>query len=115
MDILISNNRLRRTLENDAAMQKHYGTDMARKIKLRMSSLAAAENLADLWPPNSGPERCHELTGAMKGVFSIDLKQPYRLLFKPIVEVNKVGGNDSFQYWREVTIVDIIGIEDTHG
>jgi len=30
------------------------------------------------------PERCHELSGADKGTFSMDVKQPYRLLFKPI-------------------------------
>ena len=38
--------------------------------------------LVDFWPPNSGPERCHELKGDLAGVFSIDLKQPYRLLFR---------------------------------
>jgi proteic killer suppression protein len=114
MEILVSNNKLRRTLESDAAMQKHYGTDMAKKIKLRLSSLAAAETLADFWPPNSGPERCHELIGDMKGIFSTDVKQPYRLLFKPVGEI-KAEEIDLFQYWREVTTVDIIGIENTHG
>ncbi|MCL7169021.1 hypothetical protein MWK01_26915, partial [Escherichia coli] len=70
-------------LESEAACQKQYGRDMMKKIMLRLSELRAAVSLADFWPPMSGPERCHELKGELAGTFSIDLKQPYRLLFVP--------------------------------
>jgi plasmid maintenance system killer protein len=78
--------KLNAALESEAACQKQYGRDMMRKIMLRLSELRAAVSLADFWPPMSGPERCHELKGELAGTFSIDLKQPYRLLFVPIEE-----------------------------
>src|ERR1700693_3800278 len=75
--------KLKAALENEAVCQKQYGRDMTRKIMMRVNELRAADSLADFWPPMSGPERCHELKADLAGTFSIDLKQPYRLLFVP--------------------------------
>ena len=77
--------------------------------------LVAADSLADFWPPNSGPERCHELKGDRAGVFSIDLKQPYRLLFKPIEAAPPADRSDEQERWKSITSIDIVAIEDTHG
>lgn len=87
---------------------------MAKKLALRLASLKAAESLADFWPPKSGPERCHELKGELKGTFSVDLNQPYRLLFKP---ASKPAGEEAEeqQRWKSITSIDILAIEDTHG
>ena len=87
---------------------------MAKKLSLRLASLKAAESLADFWPPKSGPERCHELKGELQGTFSVDLNQPYRLLFKP---ASKPGGDvaEEQQRWKSITSIDILAIEDTHG
>ena len=87
---------------------------MAKKLSLRLASLKAAESLADFWPPKSGPERCHELKGELKGTFSVDLNQPYRLLFKT---ASKPGGDvaEEQQRWKSITSIDILAIEDTHG
>lgn len=82
---------------------------------LRLAALRAAESLADLWPPNSGPERCHELKGDRTGTFSIDLKQPYRLLFKPNTTAPTSDRSDEQQRWKSITSIDIFAIEDTHG
>jgi len=50
----------------------------------------------------------------MKGKYSVDLKHPYRLIFAPahdpLPELPN-GGLDC----RRVTIVKILGKEDTHG
>src|SRR4051812_40053813 len=64
---------LRASLEDDAVCKRKFGAAMAKKLKLRFDALRAAESLADFWPPKSGPERCHELLGESKGVFSIDV------------------------------------------
>src|SRR5437870_12359583 len=83
MDIDVRDNKLRRAIEDETACRRQYGSNMAEKLALRLAALRAAESLADFWPPKSGPERCHELSGDRAGTFSVDLKQPYRLLFKP--------------------------------
>ncbi len=114
MDVFISDRRLRKVAHDDAACQRQYGVDMAKKLSLRLASLKAAESLADFWPPKSGPERCHELKGELKGTFSVDLNQPYRLLFKP---ASKPEGDEAEeqQRWKSITSIDIVAIEDTHG
>ncbi len=107
--------KLRATLESEVAGQKQYGRDMMRKIMLRLSELRAAVSLVDLWPPMSGPERCHELKGELAGTFSIDLKQPYRLLFVPIEENAPNDRSDEQKRWALITKIQIVAIEDTHG
>jgi plasmid maintenance system killer protein len=114
MEISISDKRLRKVAHDDAACRRQYGADMAKKLALRLASLRAADSLADFWPPKSGPERCHELKGDLKGTFSVDVKQPYRLLFK---STSKPAGDeaDEQQRWKSITSIDILAIEDTHG
>ena len=114
MDISISDKRLRKVANNPAACQRQYGVNMAKKIALRLASLRAAVTLADFWPPKSGPERCHELKGDRNGTFSVDLNQPYRLLFQSTSET--LGDEaDEQQRWKSITSIDITAIEDTHG
>ncbi len=113
MDLLISDKKLRRAVEDDA-LGRHYGTDMGKKIKLRLAALGAAESLADFWPPKSGPERFHELRGDLAGTFSVDLKQPYRLLFKPIEAAPPADRSDEQERWKAISAINIVAIEDTH-
>lgn len=117
MDISVSDNKLRSAIEDETACKRQYGSDMAKKIMLRLVALRAAESLADFWPPNSGPERCHELKGDRKGTFSANLKQPYRLLFKPntATPTPTSDQSDEQKRWKSITSIDILAIEDTHG
>ena len=114
MEIVIRDKRLRKVIDDDAACRRQYGADMSKKLALRLASLRAAESLADFWPPKSGPERCHELKGDRNGTFSVDLNQPYRLLFQSTSET--LGDEaDEQQRWKSITSIDITAIEDTHG
>lgn len=88
---------------------------MAKKLKDRFAVLLAAGSLIEFWPPYSGPERCHELKGNRRGTFSMDLNQPFRLLFKPIEDVTNTNHHDEKERWDSITRIDLIGIEDTHG
>lgn len=115
MELQILDNKLKKTLEDDKERKKRFGADMARKIQLRMDALKAAESLADFWPPYSGPERCHELKADMAGTFSMDLKQPYRLLFEPTDPANKSASKNEKQRWQAIQSVKVIEVEDTHG
>ena len=114
MEIEIPNNKLKRSIEDDARRRKSFGFDMAKKIAVRMAALMAAESLGDFWPPNDPPERCHELKGNLAGVFSIDLKQPFRLLFRP-VEAGQLTAIDERERWNMIRRIEIIEIQDTHG
>lgn len=115
MEVTVPNNRLRRDIENDAARKKRFGKEMAQKIALRRAALVAAESLADFWPPHSGPERVHELKkGDLFGMFSIDLKHPFRLVFSAADVDRKKTGDDEKKRWESIKSIEIVSVEDTH-
>jgi len=115
MDISFKNKKLEKTFNEGTQLVKTHGTLRAKKIRIRMQELRAAESLMDFWPPKSPPGRCHELTeGKRSGQLSVDLDHPYRLIFIPDhdpVPTREDGGLD----WSQVTAIKILGIEDTHG
>ena len=110
----MADRKLKAALEDDAVCQRRFGKPMARYIRRRVDALYAANSLLDFWPPKSKPERVHELMGKLSGVFSIDLKQPYRLLFKP-VDACIHETTDQQVRWDSITRIEILNIEDTHG
>ena len=115
MDISFKNNKLAKSFNEGAQLERIHGALRARKIRIRMKELRAATSLMDFWPPKSPPGRCHELTeGRRSGQLSVDLDHPYRLVFIPDhdpVPMREDGGLD----WSQVTAVKILGVEDTHG
>jgi proteic killer suppression protein len=115
MEIFASDTKLRQALEDGKVRRRLFGTDTAKKLALRLTALEAADSLADFWPPKSGPERCHELLGELAGTFSIDLNQPYRLLFRPIELSPPSDRSDEQTRWRSIKAIDVVAIEDTHG
>lgn len=60
-------------------MIKEIGHIQGKKLKQRLEELTAAENMSDI--PIAA--RCHSLSGKLKGYYAVDLKHPYRLIFKP--------------------------------
>lgn len=110
----MGNRKLKAALEDDAICQKRFGKPMAKYIRLRVDALSAADSLYVFWPPKSKPERVHELTGKLVGQFSVDLKQPYRLLFKPLFDAS-MEFPDEASRWQQIRRIEILRIEDTHG
>jgi proteic killer suppression protein len=113
MEIGFRNAKLAKQFQQGRKLTALHGDRRARLIMRRMQELRAAQNLGDLWPPFSGPGRCHELTGNRAGQLSLDLDHPYRLIFEPTHEPKPKrpeGGLD----WPRVTSVRILGVEDTH-
>ena len=109
------NKGLRAALESEVACRRHFGAAMCKKLQLRLAALKAARSLADFWPPKSGPERCHELKGRAAGVFSMDVKQPYRLLFTSVEDEAPTDRSDERARWEAIQAVELLTIEDTHG
>jgi len=114
MEILVGDRKLEAALGDEALCRRRFGADMAKKIQLRLAALRAADSLAVFWPPKSGSERCHELKPNRAGTFSVDVKQPYRLLFKSI-EDPTTQHSDERERWQAIKTIEIVGIEDTHG
>ncbi len=113
MEIIFATRKLQKRLNESKTMIKVYGPKKPRILKIVLASLRAAPNLGIFAPPYSPPNRCHELKGSLKGVLSVDLDHPYRLLFKPNhdpVPMRDEGGLD----WSKVTVIEIKGVEDTH-
>lgn len=115
MDITFKNKKLKKSFNEGSQLDATHGKLRAKKIRARMKEFRAAKCLMDFWPPKSPPDRCHELTeGKRHGQLSVDLDQPYRLIFVPDhdpVPKKEDGGLD----WAQVTIIKIIGVDDTHG
>jgi toxin HigB-1 len=110
MDIYFHSRKLQRICSEERFMQKELGKKRAKKLAQRLEELRAADWLADI--SHLPPPRCHELTNR-KGIYSVDLEHPYRLLFIPAndpVPLKEDGGIDM----TEVTEIEIIAIEDTH-
>jgi len=113
MDIRFADRKLEKECSDDRLMLRRQRERRANLLKSRLAVLAAATSLADIGLPYRGPMRCHELTGNLDGVLSIDLDHPYRLLFKPDHDpcpTREAGGLD----WTQVTMVVILEIADTH-
>lgn len=115
MEIRVRDKKLEAALDDEATCNRRYGIDMTKKLNLRLAALRAADSLGDFWPPMSGPERCHELKGDLAETFSIDVKQPYRLLFVPIEAKSRRDRSDEQQRWRSIKAIEILRVEDTHG
>jgi len=102
---------LEKNCNNRKLLQKEFGQEQAEKIGRRLDELRAAEILHDI--SHLPPPRCHELSGNMKGQFSVDLKHPYRLIFEPYekpIPLKEGGGIDT----TKVSAIRILGVEDTH-
>ncbi len=111
MDIEFESQKFCKECNDFKLLVRKHGLAQAKKIIQRLDELKAAERLADI--SHLPPPRLHELTNNWKGFYSVDLNQPYRLLFTPAnrpLILKPDGGIDLSQ----VTAVRIHGVEDTH-
>ena len=108
MEILFKSKKLRKECTTERLLVRKFGKEQAEKITQRLIGLKSANSLKDI---SSIPSyRLHELKGSRKGQFSIDLRQPFRLIFEPVSEL-------SFEQRKEldkVHAVRILSVEDTH-
>lgn len=114
MDICFASKKLAKELNEEKALVRVHGSLRAKKLKVEMTMLRAAPMLSVFAPPMSPPHRCHELTGNRQGQLTVDLDHPYRLVFRPNHDPlpKRVEGGLN---WKQVTAIEIIEIEDTHG
>jgi plasmid maintenance system killer protein len=111
MEIFFRTKKLEKSCNSEKEMLKTYGSARARKLKIRLMELRAAEQLDQI--SKVPPARCHELSSNRKGQLSVDLDHPYRLIFIPAndpIPRKQDGGLD----WCAVTQIEILEIVDPH-
>ena len=110
MIIYFRTKKLQKLCSQKKEMQKKYDKDNQNILQQRLMELSGAGNLLEI--SHLPPPRCHELMNR-KGVFSVNLKQPLRLLFVPSGDPipRKADGGIDLSL---VTEIEIISIEDTH-
>jgi proteic killer suppression protein len=58
MDIPFQNTKISKSFNEGSQLEKIHGVPRAKRIRIRMAELRAAENLMVFWPPKSPPSRC---------------------------------------------------------
>lgn len=104
MEISFSDKKLKKQVEDIGELNKKYGDVQARKIIQRLSELSASKNLYDIYKLPQA--RLHKLGHNLSGCFAVNIKQPYRIIIKPL------DGNLDEQ--QSITKICIIKIEDYH-
>ena len=103
MEISFREKKLRKICEDKQMLQKRFG-ECAVKISQRLGEFLSAESLHDI-KMLPGP-RLHPLQGNYSGYFALDVKQPYRIIFKPL--------NGDLNDLKTITTIEIFKIEDYH-
>ncbi|MBQ0064642.1 MAG: type II toxin-antitoxin system RelE/ParE family toxin [Firmicutes bacterium] len=98
MKIEYNSRNIEKICTNASAAEKKYGSEMAKKIQLRIDQIRASDSVEQMIQFHIG--RCHPLTGNRKNQYAVDLVHPQRLVFK------KIGD--------EIQIVNILEIIDYH-
>jgi len=87
--------------QSEKALKAVFGARVARKIIQQIGHLQAADTPQQL--PASA--RFHEHSGKRKGLYSVDLIHPFRLIVEPTCE---------YVSWVKITSVKIIEVMDPH-
>ncbi len=111
MVITFRNSKMEKIFNSEKNLIQKFGPRNARVIMRRMMVLAAAPTLNDV--SNRPPERCHELLGDRSGMFAVDIKHPYRIIFKPNHDPIPVKYDGSINRER-VTDITIMEVGDYH-
>ena len=101
MEISFKNEQEKGFYQSKSALVSAFGEPMARKIAQRIGELQAARTSQQL--PRGA--HFHEHSGKRKGLFSINLIHPQRLIVRPTC---------SYKSWVEITSVEIYEIMDPH-
>jgi len=108
MNIKYKTKKIKKQCEDPKIAQKDYGTKIGNKLTQRVRELSAATSLLDIsYLPSA---RLHRLEGSRADEYAADLVHPFRLIFKPILEVGgDIGKLDSINVIRIEEVIDYHG------
>lgn len=103
MEISFRERKLEKLCGNERELRRRFGSQ-AEKLSQRLHELSAAETLMDI--EKLPPARLHLLEKEYKGCFAVDIKQPFRIIFRPL----DGDGVDC----KTITKIQIVAIRDYH-
>ena len=107
MKVSYKNSKMEKIASDEKLLKREYGQS-ARWIAKCLTILNAAPNLAELFKPFFRPYRCHLLRNDKKGKYSLDERDPYRVLFVPTAPVpKKEDGGDDTEKIVSVVVTDL--------
>lgn len=112
MEITFTSKKLNKLISSNRELCKEYTPKIASTIQLRMSQLAAAENLSQI--SQLPPTRLHKLTGNRKFQFAVDIKEKFRIVFY-LVDENDEIIEDPDVPKNSVRKIRIIEVVNYHG
>ena len=108
MEILFATTKLKELCEQQKKMQKELGNVCARKLRTRLTDLAAAASVSELVAGHP-----HPLKGDRAGQFALSLEGGFRLVFEAANDPVPKTQDDAID-WANVTIIRIVFISDYH-
>lgn len=112
MDLYFKDTRLEKACNSEKESVRKWGADNAKKVRQRLVELRAAQTLDHI--SHLPPPRLHSLDQDRAGQFAVDVRQPYRLIFKPNHDPVPVKPDGSVDLTK-VTSILLLGVEDYHG
>lgn len=110
MNIVYSNNRLRKQLSSASEIKRAFGTN-AKRVAQRMADITASPNLAVL--QQIPQANCHPLTGNREGEWALDISANHRMIFE-IANEPIPKNDDGSVNTISVTEIRIIETTDYH-
>jgi plasmid maintenance system killer protein len=104
MDVQFKNSKMKKIFENHKLLMRKYGPRQSEEIIKRLNEFTASENLYDVSKIQQA--RLHSLVGNLKGLWSVDVQYPYRILIELL--------NGDPVDLKTVTIIKIIEIKNPH-
>ncbi len=101
MKISFKNDKERDLYQTVTSLSVVHGVQQAKKIIQRIGQLEAVSNPQQL----PGSARFHEHKGNRRGLFSVDLVDPYRLILLPTCE---------YKSWVEITSFQVYEVMNPH-
>lgn len=96
MQVFYKNSKMAKQAKDEVSLARAYGQS-GKWIAKCIQMLKAVPNLAEMFRPFFRRFRCNVLHGDKRGKFSLDERDPYRVLFepKPPVPYTDDGGIDT--------------------
>jgi len=101
MELRFKNSKIKKQCEDPKRAQRDFGLRMGTVLTQRVAELWAATCLLDI--KSISAARLHRLKGDRKYQYAVDLVNPYRLVFEPLLQ-------DGVEIW-DLDRIDIIRIE----
>ena len=109
VEIHFANRKVQKLCIDKKAAQQRLGSIGAKRLAMRLRTLEAAESLQDVADEH---KRFHALSRERKGQFALDIYQGYRLVIKPIFNLENSHLESEGPSPAVLTKITVVHIEE---